>query len=76
MMNWGSYYSNMAWFPTWGVPTLAILALVEVILKGVALWKSARYGQKYWFVAILVINSLGILPVVYLLWFSKKVKKS
>ncbi len=42
--------------------------------KGLALWRSARSGQKYWFVALLVINTVGILEIIYLLGFSKEKK--
>ncbi|PIS14300.1 hypothetical protein COT64_03435 [Candidatus Shapirobacteria bacterium CG09_land_8_20_14_0_10_39_12] len=37
-----------------------------VVWKGLALWKSAQKGQKPWFVAILVINTLGLLEIIYL----------
>jgi len=46
---------------------LIVLVVWELVWKGLALWKSAGKGQKYWFVALLVINSIGILPIVYLL---------
>ncbi len=51
---------------------IGILSLIELVLKGFALYKSARKGEKVWFVSILVINTLGILPALYLLFFSKK----
>lgn len=47
-------------------PFLFILALVDLILKGIALYKSARREQTIWFVALLLVNSLGILPIIYL----------
>lgn len=40
--------------------------------KGIALWKSAIEKQKIWFVALLFINSLGLLEIIYLFSFSKK----
>ena len=43
------------------------LLLLDLVLRGLALWKSSRKGEKYWFVALLVVNSVGILPLVYLL---------
>jgi len=54
-----------------------ILVTWELIWKGIALWKSARNGHKYWFVILLVINTVGILPIIYLLYlkFSQKKKK-
>lgn len=44
--------------------------------KGIALWKSARNGHKKWFVALLILNTLGILEIIYIFSFSKKLKKS
>ncbi len=41
-----------------------------VVWKGFALWKSARLGQKWWFIAFLVVNTLGILEILYLYVFS------
>jgi len=48
------------------------LIIWEAIWKAIALWKSARNSQLVWFIAILVINSVGILPIVYLAFFQKK----
>ncbi len=39
--------------------------------KGIALWRAAKNGQKKWFVALLVVNTLAILDIVYILYFSK-----
>lgn len=39
--------------------------------KGLALWYSARAGHKAWFVAILVLQLVGIIEIVYLLFFNK-----
>ncbi len=43
--------------------------------KAVALWRAARKTQKWWFIAILVINSLAILPILYIFVFSKRKKE-
>lgn len=47
---------------------------LELILKGIALWKAGRNNQKYWFIALLIINSVGLLPIIYLLFFQVKRK--
>lgn len=47
------------------------LIMVALALKGFALWHAARNSQKYWFIGLLVINTLGILEIVYILWFRK-----
>lgn len=51
-----------------------LLAVWSVAWKGVALWKAGRNSQKKWFIAMLVINTLGILEIVYLFYFSKPPK--
>ena len=55
---------------------IAFFLFWEIVWKGLALWKSAKKGQKYWFIALLIVNSLGLLPIVYLLIdkYSKKSK--
>jgi hypothetical protein len=49
-------------------PYVAITLVVwDMIWRGQALWKSAKKGQRYWFVALLIVNSMGIFPIIYLL---------
>jgi hypothetical protein len=43
------------------------LAIWELIWKGIALWKSARNSHSAWFVCLLIFNTLGILPIIYIL---------
>lgn len=54
---------------------LIVLIIWEMIWKGIALWKSGRNNQIAWFIVILLINSIGILPILYILFFQKKSKK-
>jgi len=58
--------------PLW---VIVVVAIWEVIWKGFAMWKSARANQLHWFVAVLVLNTAGILPIIYLVWFQKKKKR-
>ena len=44
----------------------------SIVWKGIALWKCAKLEQKNWFVAILILNTVGILEIVYLFFFAKK----
>jgi len=39
--------------------------------KGLALWKAAQKKQVYWFIAILLINLLGIFSILYIYVFSE-----
>jgi hypothetical protein len=54
--------------------SLFILGLLLWTLpwKGVALWKAARNSHKRWFIFLLVVNSLALLEIVYIFFFSKK----
>lgn len=49
----------------------ALVMVWSLIWKGMALWKAAKEGNKVWFVAILVVNTLGILEILYIYVFSK-----
>jgi len=55
------------------LPFLVVVALWTVVLKGYALWYAARGSQKWWFIALLIVNTLGVLEIVYLIWFRPKV---
>lgn len=56
--------NNWYWF--------VLIAFWDIIWKGIGLWKAARNSQKYWFVAILFVNSVGLLPILYIKFFQKK----
>ncbi len=45
------------------------LIIIDLVLRGYALWRAGRNSQKWWFLALLVINTAGILPALYLLFF-------
>jgi methionyl-tRNA synthetase len=51
---------------------LAFLAVIwAVAIKGYSLWHAAQRKEKWWFIALLVINTFGILEIIYLLFFAK-----
>ncbi len=43
-----------------------LLVLLDTGLKGWAMWRAARMEKKSWFIALLIINSMGILPLIFL----------
>lgn len=54
-------------------PVLAFVIMIwTVAWKGFALWRSAQLSHKKWFVIILVLNTLGILDIIYLYFVAKK----
>ncbi len=52
-------------------PILVIVLLWSIFWKGLALWHSARRGEHWWFIVMLVVNSLGILEIIYLFGWAK-----
>lgn len=56
-------------------PLLIILAAIwSIVWKGLALWRAAGLRQKYWFIALLVVNTLGLLEIIYLYFVARKYK--
>lgn len=54
-------------------PFLAFaIMLWSIAWKGLALWRSAQLSHKKWFIAILVLNTVGILDIIYLYFVAKK----
>ncbi|MAG12716.1 hypothetical protein CL630_02775 [bacterium] len=54
---------------------LWILALVMIWVlpwKGYALWSAAQLSHKWWFIALLLINTLAILDIIYIFFVAKK----
>lgn len=52
-----------------------LLALITLPLKALGLWRSARNNQKWWFAGMLILNTVGILELTYLFYFSKPKKQ-
>lgn len=54
-----------------------ILLLVLWVLpwKAAALWKAVKNNHKGWFIALLLLNTLAILEIIYIFIFSKKKEK-
>ena len=70
-----SLESIVLWFnalPAWGLLLFTAWALVW---KGLALWKSSRKNSPIWFVVLLIVNTLGLLEILYIFIFSKMGKK-
>lgn len=50
---------------------LILCAVWAIPWKGVALWKAARRSDPVWYVILLVVNTLGILEILYIFIFSR-----
>ena len=74
MSGWGSPF-GMGLLGLIFAPIALLLLVWTVYWKYRALWHAAKNDEKWWFVALLVINTLGILEILYLYYFSKKALK-
>jgi len=50
----------------------ALAIIWALVWKAWSLWIAARKNQKIWFGALLLINTMGILEILYVFIFSKK----
>lgn len=74
MSNWQNFTPfGVGGFGIGGIAFLLLIAW-SFVWKGLALWKSAQRKEKWWFVVLLVINTVGILEILYLYVFSKEKK--
>lgn len=68
-------------FQPFGFPSISTWVVLPLLLwstiwKGLALWRSARQSQKNWFIALLVLNTVGVLEIIYLFLIApRKVNK-
>lgn len=49
------------------MPWIIVISIFELIFKMVAMWKAGRRNQLAWFIVIGLLNTAGILPIIYLL---------
>lgn len=69
--SFGGYGMHAPFWFLWA-PLLGLIFLGALALKGYALWHAARRGETWWFVALLVINTMGILEIIYIAAVLKK----
>jgi hypothetical protein len=53
-------------------PVVRTIVLIDIVLRVIAATVAWRARQRRWFAALLVVNSAGILPALYLLRFRRK----
>lgn len=78
------FYSNSHWGmgPLWfmgigivGMTFIAVLAIISIALKGYSLWHASKRNEKGWFIAMLILNTVGILELIYIIFILKKWSK-
>lgn len=51
---------------------LVLILLWTLPWKGVALWMAARRSHTWWFILLLVVNSLALIEIVYIFLVAKQ----
>lgn len=76
-MNWQDFMSGSVPSSFSGdiVVLFVVFMLWSLIWKGMSLWKAAQNRSKPWFIVLLIINTLGILDILYIYVFGKKSNK-
>ena len=46
-------------------------AIWVMVWKGLALWRAAERRERNWFIILLVLNTLGLLEIIYLFFITK-----
>lgn len=55
---------------TWGIAAIVLITLWSALWKMVALYTAGKKTHKGWFVAVFFINTVGVLEIIYLAFFS------
>lgn len=58
-------------FPPWLIAVFAVAQVWDLCWRGMGMWKASKKNKLPWFVAMLLFNTIGILPIIYLAWFDK-----
>jgi len=56
----------------WENILIYVLYVWALFWKGIALWRASQFKQRNWFVVLLVLNTVGILEIIYLFRFASK----
>ena len=61
---------------SWLLPFIIFCALWDTVWKLIGMWKAGRNNELVWFICIALFNTLGILPIIYILMDKKKSEKT
>lgn len=59
-LGWPTLTAGFLLFFVWGL-----------FWKGFALWYAAKRHDTVWFIALLIVNTLGVLEIIYILFVAK-----
>lgn len=51
---------------------ITIFTIWSVLWKGYSVWTAVKHNHKGWFIALLILNTIGILDMIYIFKVAKK----
>jgi len=52
---------------TWLIPVIVLCTIWDAVWKLIGMWRAGRNNDLAWFICIAIFNTLGILPIIYIL---------
>lgn len=62
-----NYISSLMSQPQFYIPFL----IWSIFWKGLALWKSAHKKQLIWFILLLIVNTVGLMEIIYIFFLNR-----
>jgi len=57
---------------SWFMPVFVCIVVWDIVWRLLALWRAGRNNEPIWFICIAIFNTVGILPIIYILLDKKK----
>ena len=64
-------FEEIAYY-NWIIVATVLLVLWSTVWKGIALWRAGRNSHLIWFIVLFILNTAGILEIIYIFTFGKK----
>ena len=72
-LDWTSPFASLS-DTGWSL-IIALAVLWSLVWKGVALWQAGKNSHLGWFIALYIVNTLGILEIIYLIAYNRVVRR-
>lgn len=63
--------ANLFFATAGGITLIVLVSVWSVVWKAIALWKAARRNEIVWYIVFLLINTAGILEIIYIFAVAK-----
>jgi sorbitol-specific phosphotransferase system component IIC len=57
---------------TWLIPVIVLCTIWDTVWKLIGMWRAGRNNDLAWFICIAIFNTMGILPIIYILLDNNK----